>query len=486
MTHVIVSRSRARRALPVLLTLTLLAVGGRLVAGNLGSRPEPALVTARFLDASPLVSGNKVQLNGAVVGSISAITIDGDGKGAEVVLSLDRAVLPLRSDATARIEPVSLLGERFIALGRGSPSAPTMPEPMVIPREHTSAAVDVDEVISTLDKSASTGLAALVGSLGESIAGQGGNVARSLDSLPVALRQFDRASVLLDQQNAVLSDLVVSAEKNTTAAADPMDSLVDSVRRTLGVVAANRRDLDAGLTQMPGALTEARNTLTQLATASDNTAEVLSGVRPLTDHLVDTSRELHAFADAARPALESMPELLERANRMLDQARPVVRELGPAADRLADTSRSVRSLSHDLIAHPRGIPSALENLFTFMADWAMSANAFDGLAHYFRFKLLVTPSSAATPGLSLLPPLSDTRNDPFNPAPRNPTGPDRSNTAPIRPLLPSLPNPDGPDNGSYTTPGGQPRTDGAPGSRGATRLTPQQEDHMFSDLLGGG
>lgn len=484
MTHVITRRPRGRRALPVLLVLTLLATGGWLAVRAAGSEPEPALVTARFLDASPLVAGNKVQLNGALVGSIAAITIVGDG--ADVVLSLDRSVLPLRTDATARIEPVSLLGERFVALDRGSPAAPVMAEPLVIPRERTSAAVDVDEVVSTLDRSASTGLAALVGTLGEGIAGQGGNVARSLDSFPAALRQFDRASVLLDQQNAVLNDLVVSAEKNATAMAGPMDSLVDSVRRTLGVVAANRQDLDAGLTQMPGALTEARTTLTELATAADNTAEVLSGVRPLTDQLVDTSRELRTFADAARPALESMPELLERANRMLDEARPVVAELVPAAERLADTSESVRSLNEDLIAHPSGVPSALENLFDFMADWSMSANGFDGLSHYFRFKLLVTPSTAATTGTSSLPPLSDTRNDPFNPAPRNPTGPDRSNTEPIRPLLPSLPNPDGPDNGSYTTPDDAPRTDGSSGSRGATKLTPEQENDMFSRLLGGG
>lgn len=484
MTHVLASRSRIRRALPVLLVLALLAAGGGLALRARGATTEPALVTAHFLDASPLVAGNKVQLNGAVVGSIAAITIVGDG--ADVVLSLDRAALPLRTDATVRIEPVSLLGERFIALDRGSPSAPVMTEPMVIPRERTGAAVDVDDVISTLDRSTSTGLAALVGTLGESIAGQGGNVARSLDSLPVALSQFDRASVLLNEQNAVLNDLVVSAEKNATAAAGPMDSLVDSVRSTLGVVAANRRDLDSGLTRMPGALSEARNTLNELATASDNTAEVLSGVRPLTDHLVDTSRELHTFADAARPALKSLPELLERADRMLDEARPVVQDLGPAAERLAETSKSVRSLNHDLIAHPSGVTSALENTLDFLADWAMSANGFDGLSHYLRFKLLITPSTVGTTALSVLPPLSDTRNDPFNPAPPNPTGPDRSNTKPLPLLLPPVPNPDGPDNGSYTTPGGEPRTDGSPGSRGATSLTPKQEDNMFSRLLGGG
>lgn len=480
MTAVIPPRLRGRRALSALAVVALLAAVGLVAVRALGSGEEPVRVTARFADASPLVPGNQVQLNGVKVGVIDTINLVAGG--ADVVITLDRAALPLHTDATMRIEPVSLLGERFLALDRGSDAAPVMSAPMVIPRAHTSAAVDLDDVVSTLDRSASTGLAALVGTLGQGIAHQGDTVARSLELMPPTLRQVDRLSLLLDQQNAVLSDLVVSAQKNATAVAGPLDSLVEATQQTLGVVAAHRRALDAGLTQLPGALSQARTTLHELGGTANNTAQVLSGVRPLTENLRDTSGELHGFADAARPALASLPALLTKADRMLDQARPMIDQLGPAAEHLRDASRSVRSLNTDLITHPPGVPSALENLMTFISDWAMSANGFDGESHYFKFKLLAAPSSPLTTVGGLLPQLSDARHDPFNPERPNPNGPRHSTTKPYLPLMPPLPNP---DNSSYTTPGDAPRTAPKQGRSGATGLTPKQERDMVGQLLGG-
>lgn len=487
-THVLAPRSRLRRPITVLAVVAAVALAGLMITRVAGSGEQPVRVTARFADASPLVPGNAVQLDGVQVGTIEALNLVADG--VDVVVALDRSALPLQSDATMRIEPVSLLGERFLELDKGSPSAPRMAEPMVIARERTSAAVDVDDLVSVLDRSASTGLAALVGTLGEGIAHQGDRVAQAVADMPPNLRQFDRVSTLLDQQNAVLSSLVVSAEKNATALSGPLDSLVDATRQSLGVVAEHRRALDAGLTQLPGALTEARTTLNELGGAADNTKTVLSGVRPLTRDLRQTGRELRDFAETARPALESLPEVLDKANRMLDEARPVVAELGPAAGHLRSASGSARSLKDDLIAHPSGVASGLENLMTFMADWAMSSNAFDGVAHYFKFKLVAMPSAVLTTVGGALPQIADARNDPFNPERRNPNGPNHSDTTPVLPMLPALPNPDGPDNSSYTTPGDQPRTapdrgrSSAPG--GVSRLTPKQESDMFSQLLGGG
>lgn len=487
-THVLTPRSRLRRPVTVLAAVVAVVLAGLVIVRATGPAEPPVRVTARFTDASPLVPGNAVQLDGVQVGTIEALNLVPDG--VDVVVALDRSALPLHTDATMRIEPVSLLGERFLHLDKGSPAAPPMPEPMVIPRERTSAAVDLDDLVSALDRSASTGLAALVGTLGEGIAHQGDKVAQALAATPPNLRQVDRVSTMLDQQNAVLTSLVVSADKNATALAGPLDSLVDATRQTLGVVAEHRRALDAGLTQLPGALTEARTTLDELAGAADNTKAVLSGVRPLTRDLRQTGRELRDFADAARPALESLPEVLDKANRMLDEARPVVAELGPAAEHLRTVSASARSLNDDLIAHPPGVPSALENLMTFVADWAMSCSGFDGIAHYIKFKLALPPSSVLSTVGGALPPLADARHDPFNPEPPNPNGPNHSDTKPVLPMLPALPNPDGPDNSSYTTPDDQPRTAPERGRSsapsGVSGLTPKQESDMFSQLLGGG
>ncbi|HZZ48022.1 MAG TPA: MlaD family protein [Pseudonocardia sp.] len=445
---------------------------------------SPVSVTAVFADSSPLVAGNKVQLAGVQVGTISSIElVDGT---AHVHLSLDRAVLPLHTDATAQIQPVSLLGERFIALNQGTASAPALAEPLVIDARHTSSSVDLDQLIGTLNDPTSTALAAMVTTLGESMAGQGDRVAESLHALTPTLRQADQLSRLLDQQNVVLRDLVVSAQRNATAFDAPLDSLVGSAQQTLGAVAANRAGMDGALVALPGTLAAARRTLNQLGGAADHVGDVLAGARPLTHDLVHTSRELHEFADAADPAFDSLPHVLRRVNHMLDDARPVVRDLRPAASGLRDVSSSVGTLSRQLFTHEPGVPSALENVMTGAANWAMATSGYDGLSHYFRAVVTVMPTNLFNSGAGTLPPLG--RQNPFNPVPRNPNGPDVHGPRRLPlPMMPTLPNADGPDNGSYSVAPGAPRTTPARGGTpSATGLTRAQEGDMVDQLLGGG
>jgi len=443
-----------------------------------GSR---VVVTAVFADSSPLVPGNKVQLNGVEVGTISSIRLV-DGRS-QVRMSLDRSVLPMHTDASARIQPVSLLGERFIALGQGSASAPVLPEPAVIPVARTSSSVDLDQLLNTLDDPTSTALAAMVTTFGEGIAGQGGNVAQTLRALAPTLRQTDQLSTLLDQQNALLEHLIVAAQRNATAFAGPLDSLVDGAQQSLGTVAANRKAMNDALLALPGTLASARRTLARLGDTADNTTDVLSGIRPATDNLVDISKELHEFADAADPALGSLPPVLRKLDDMLERARPVVDELEPAAGDLSSVSESVRTLRDQLLTHAPGVPSELENVMTGAANWAMATSGYDGLSHYFRAVVTLMPSTGANTALGLLPPIG--KQNPVNPVPKNPNGPDVSHGAPL-PYLPSLPNPDGPDNSSYSAPAGSSNGSSKADPNSASGLNPKQESDMFEQLLGGG
>jgi phospholipid/cholesterol/gamma-HCH transport system substrate-binding protein len=243
------------------------------------------------------------------------------------------------------------------------------------------------------------------------------------------------------------------------------------------------------LAELPGTLSSAQRTLAQLGSTADNTTDVLASMRPLTDNLVDTSKELHSFADAGQPALEALPDVLARLNRMLDEARPIVKDLGPAAEDLSSVSQSARALSEQLFTHPSGTASQLENLMTGMADWAMATSGFDGIAHYYRGQAEFTPSSIGTTALGPLPPIG--KQPLFSPTPKDPNG--QSGYPGTRPLpfMPSLPNPDGPDNGSYSAPQDAPRTapkqsDQHRDSDSASGMTRKQEGDMFDQLLGGG
>jgi phospholipid/cholesterol/gamma-HCH transport system substrate-binding protein len=442
----------------------VLAVAGVTTAIVFHTENDPTVsVAAVFKDASPLRPGNLVKVYGVEVGTVSSVQlVNGE---ARVDMDVQRSLLPLHSDATAQIRPVSLIGEGFVQLGVGSAGAPAVDQPVVIPSSRTSRAVGLDDVFNTLDDPTSAALAALVTTLGEGVQGQGGNVAAAMVAVKPMLTQVDRLTQILNEQNGALNQVVTAGQHTASALADnngqTLDQLVGTAEQTLAAVSANRQAIDAALTRLPATLADARQTLTQLAGVADATTPTLSSLRPLTDKLTDGSTELHQFADAANPALASLPPVLSRLNDMLVQARPAVAALQPAARDLHSIAGSVRPIGEALLAHPPSTPSPLENLMTGIADWAMSTNGYDAVSHYFRAAVVLDPETLRHMVGGALP--AGVVPGPTGPAAGQPPAP-----APLP--LPGLPNllP------SLTDPGN------------ATGLAPQQEQSLLGQLLGGG
>jgi phospholipid/cholesterol/gamma-HCH transport system substrate-binding protein len=353
-------------------------------------------------------------------------------------------------------------------------------EPFTI--ERTSNAVDLDQLLNTLDDPTSTALAAMVTTLGEGLQGNGDTVAGALKGMAPTFQRVDQVSALLDQQNKVVDHLVVQLQRNLDQFAPPIDSLVDAANQTVGAVAASRQGLNDSLVEFPSTLISARQALGQLATTADNTTPVLRDIRPVTGNLKQVSHELKDFSDAASPALDSLPEVLHRVDKLLDEARPVVNDLKPAASDLSSVSDSVGTIGHQLTKHKNGQASQLENLMSGVANWAMSTSSYDGLSHYFRAYLYISPTSGGKMIAGGLPAIGP--HKPFDPLPKDPRGgQDPSGHSGRLPYVPGLypqPTPD------VSTGRGE-ATDQRQGfGDKPSPLTPSQEGGMFDSLLGGG
>lgn len=448
------------RRKPLLITLAalvaLVLVGTAGVVWTHHENASGKRVTAIFDNASPLSPGNKVQLHGVRIGTIENISLR-QGK-AHVELALDPGAPALHRDARAVIKPVSLLGERYIDLFAGSDSAPYMTGHRVIPASQTSAAVDLDQVLDTLDDPTSTGLASMVTALGEGINGRGANTAAALRALAPAMNRTSELGDILDQQNAILVKLIDYAHGNAKAFADndgkTMDRVVSQARQALSTVAANRRSLSEALGELPGTLSRAQRTLANLGGVADATTPTLRDIRPITDNLDGITGELKRFANAADPALARLPKVLNRLNGMLDQARPVVDKLPAASRDLRSVSDSLRPLGDTLLRHKPGTPSQLENLMTGVANWSMATSGYDGLSHYFRALVVVTPEMLRNLAAGALPALGPNNRGPI---PKNPNQDGRSDSPPPISKDPS----------------------------NATGLSPKQEQSLVGQLLGG-
>lgn len=443
-------------------TIALVAVVVATTVSLVRTGEEKAVVTAIFADASPLVSGNLVKMDGVQVGLIESIELR--DRRAVVRMELDRTALPLHEDASVEIRALSLLGERYVELNRGSDSAPVADLPTTIPEERTKRAVELQDILDTLDDPTSTALAALVTTLGEGTAGQGKSIDATLKALAPAMTDGARLGDVLDEQNAVLASLIDKLKPVTEALADghgrELDQLVGSTTATLTDVASERVALDAALRRLPGTLQKAQQTLAEVTGAGTAAAETLHHIRPVTANLSDITAELRHFVDNADPALASLPPVLRHAESLIAQATPLVRDLRPGAATLPEIGSSADRLVGELTPN-------LTVVLDFMKYWALSTNGEDGLGNYFRGVVADTPQSLLQiPGLSL--PGAQPQDPPSA----------RQGPARERQAGPALPLPAEAPSREHAAPTGDQ-------GDSVTGLSRQQEQSLLGQLLGG-
>ncbi|WP_245773948.1 MlaD family protein [Pseudonocardia ammonioxydans] len=421
-------------------------------------------IVAEFEDASPVLVGNEVKVDGVAVGEVADTRV-ADGH-ADVLLSLEPSALPVYRDATVRLRPVSLLGERYIDLDRGTPGSEQLADGDTVPLPQTSVNVDLDEILNTVDDPTGESLAFLVTTLGEGLRDNGGNVDAALTALAPALRDTQSLTSVLKDQNVLLGNMVDNVQPVAGAlAADDgksLDTLVASADRLLAASAAQQEQFDKTLEQLPGALRSARSALGELAGTANEATPTLRAVRPVTEDLSTISDELNTFADSLDPALANAQPVLEKAQKLLDEAAPVASDLKGASPDLREASASARPIADNLTGN-------LDNVLDFIRYWALTTNGHDGLSHYFRVNLLVNPDSvtglapADLPVPDLLP----------GPAPVNGEPPGAG----------PAPQPEPEPGGTLLQP---PTTEPQPAGPEATGLTPEQEHGMVDYLLGGG
>jgi phospholipid/cholesterol/gamma-HCH transport system substrate-binding protein len=452
-----------------------------------GSEPPPAggghglKVVAIFVDAGAILPGNDVKVDGVQAGLVKKVRLV-DGK-AEVTLAVGGAFTPLHTDARAAIRPVSLLGERFVDLDRGTAAAPVLGNGGVIPESRTRRAVDLQEVLDAVDDPTGDALAALVVGLGQGMDGRGADAGAALDALAPALTRTTELLRILGGQNDLLGALVDKVEPVASALGTErgqrMDKLVGAADQLLGATAAARPQLEEALRRLPDALAAARGALTELAGFADQTTPVLASLRPVTGDLRQIADELSAFADAAGPALSTLEPVLRKGSDLIGAARPVAAELAAAGGDLEKVAKSGRTLAE-------AFPPDLGNLLDFVRNFAVATAGADGVSHYLR--IFVEASSEALDGLS---PLSTPALGKPMPIPADGVPPDlnhgSANRSPLLPGVPGLAGGAGSLLGSVGLSGAG-GSDGAirggdPGS--ATGLTAVQERSLLDYLLGG-
>jgi phospholipid/cholesterol/gamma-HCH transport system substrate-binding protein len=337
-------------ALAVLVVALLLFTGG-------GSSYE---INLTLENASQLVDGNQVKVGGVSVGSVESIELGDDGR-ARVKLTIgDDSVTPLHTGSRAAVRSASLSGvaNRYVALTPGPVNGGEIADGGSIPAEDTSAEVDLDELLNTLDPTTLRDLKALVRGGADAVDGRGKQLGRAIETLDPALSQITAVEQeILRDEDTFTRFLVESADVVSAVGSRParLEGLIAHGRGTLDELAARDADLDSLLRRAPDTLRQANTTLVNLRSTLKDVDPAVIEARPSAPLLADFLERLRPVAQRARPVVSDLRHTIDHpgsddllgvlagvpplervavpafqsAVSTVDDALPVLRELRP-------------------------------------------------------------------------------------------------------------------------------------------------------------
>jgi phospholipid/cholesterol/gamma-HCH transport system substrate-binding protein len=306
-------------------------------------------VKATFDNAVNVRQGSPVRIAGVNVGEVKSVESNGDA--AEVTFTVKEEGQPIREDAQVEIRPrIFLEGNFFLDVKPGSPSAPELESGGDIPITQTSTAVQLDQILTSLQAPERENLQRLLQGYGQ-----------ALNTKPTAAE--DRAN-----------DPSIRGETSSEAINDSFDFGADAGRDNaivnqalLGtepgdlrkLISSNVKVFDALLAreeQLKGFITNLNTTAGAFAAESENLSETVRLLAPTLEIATPSLRNTNAtfpylrtFARDIQPGLRQLPATIAASPPWLKQTSRLLNrgELGRLAYQLRLTGEPAAQAAND-------------------------------------------------------------------------------------------------------------------------------------------
>lgn len=354
-------------------------------------------VRAIFDDAGNVIPGEEVKIDGVRVGTVGSVTPTPRAQAA-VVLNIDNpGFQDFRADASCRVRPEALIGEKFVDCLPTQPRVEGTPLPpplkvippgqegageRLLPVTNTHSPIDVDLLQDITRLPEAQRLTVIINELGAGFAGRGEDLNVVIRRANPALQELEKVLSILAEENKVLSDLAVESDRALAPLAADRGQLADfiSQSKTVAQATANRRGaLAQNLADFPAFLERLGPAMERLGRFAEQTIPTFTdlgiaapGIDKTFESIAPFSKSSEAFFKAfGRTSKESGAAL-----RAVEPLLPLVKGFGksakPFAGNLSSLLTSVRSTG------------GLERLLDFIYLGAGSVNGYDALGHFLR------------------------------------------------------------------------------------------------------
>jgi phospholipid/cholesterol/gamma-HCH transport system substrate-binding protein len=362
----------------ILMVIIALVVGGYILSNQRFYLPAwvPVLGTdffelkGEFSTAQSVTpgQGQTVDIAGVPVGEINKVELV-DGR-AVVTMSIRQKYRDLvKRDATMLLRPKTGLKDMVIELDPGTPGSPNAPEGYMVPVSQTRPDVNLDEILSNLDRDTRDYLRLLVAGGGEALKNGGAgfrNAFRRFEPLGQTTAKLTR---LLAQRRRHLARLIHNLQLLVTEVGTKdkeLAELVVSQNAVFEAFANQDQNLRETFRLLPSTLRTTNDALSKSAVLTELLGPTLRELRPGARALDNAQR---ATADFAR---ETIPPIKNQVRPFAREAQPAARALRPAAADLAkitpqlETTFDVLNTLFNALGYN---PSGAEEGYLFWALW---------------------------------------------------------------------------------------------------------------------
>jgi phospholipid/cholesterol/gamma-HCH transport system substrate-binding protein len=280
-------------------------------------RPDPGhQYRLVFANSSQVVQGGTVRIGGTQVGTVKKVELTKDDQ-AELTVSVKGDFAPLRRGATAVVRTQGQAGvaSRYIDISPGSGLAPALDDGAVLPVDHTTSEVELDQLFAAFDGRTREGLQKTIKGFSQWYVGRESEGQESAKQLPKAVSALTGFAKEVNAQSADFERLVTTSSQAMSALAAEQDSitgLVSGSSRTLEALGSDTQSLTTAITDLPPALRQGSTALAALRPA-------LTDLRRLVDASDEPSRELVPFLQELRPVVDDAVPVFKQLRTVVDK-----------------------------------------------------------------------------------------------------------------------------------------------------------------------
>jgi len=295
---------------------------------------SPYLLNAEFSTAQAVTpgQGQSIRVSGVQVGEIGSVTLR-NGMAVVQMQIDDKYKHLIHTNATALLRPKTGLKDMFIEVDPGNRTAPVARQGWTLPVSNTNPDVNVDEILGALDGDTRQYLQLLINGAGRGLAGNGGTeLAQVFQRFEPTHRDLARVNGAVAVRGRDLRQLVNSLQRLNTALVAKQGqivSLVNSSSKVFRDFAVENGNISRALVDLPGTLSQTTTTLQRVTIFARLLGPTSRSLLPAAGALPAANRALVALARPSTPVVQS------QIRPFVVAARPLVRQLQPAAINLA-------------------------------------------------------------------------------------------------------------------------------------------------------